>query len=340
MKYLKCFMFVLLSFPLLLFAQNKSSGKLSGLMFGDYYYEVSNHINAFKDRNGFWIRRIYFKYTKTINENFSACLLFEMNTPDGLNSKINKPVPFVKAAFLNWRFSNQQMRLGISLTPAYSQILKLWGYRCVEKTPLDLHKFVHIVGLGVALQGNLDKAGKMSYHVMVANGSGNKSDQNSGKKVMLSLTLKPVKGFLFDVYGDWDNNSGRSDWYTFRGLLGYQNKNLRIGAFFTHQIRQLPNKNDLKLNMGSVFAVANLSPKIKILARVDRCFDADPLGNTIDYVPFDPTTKSTLLIGGCDYTWTPDVHIIPNLEMVMYDKVNGSQPDSDIIPRVTFFYKF
>ncbi len=341
MKGVKILLAFLLLIPFSLFAQNQNKGKLSGLMFGDYYYEVSNHIKNFQDRNGFWIRRIYFKYTKDLGQNFSACLLFEMNTPDGLNSNINKPVPFVKAAFLNWKFKNsQQMRLGISLTPAYGNILKLWGYRCVEKTPLDLHKFAHIVDLGVALQGSLDNAGKLSYHLMLANGSGNKSDGNSGKKIMLSLGWKPVKGLIFDIYGDWDNNPGQTDWYTLRGIIGYQTSGLRMAALFTHQVRQNPTGNDTKLNMGSVFAVNKFSPKLALFARADRCFDPDPLGNTIDYIPFDPTAKSTLFIAGLDYTLGPDVHIMPNLETVIYDKVNGTRPDSDIIPRVTFFYRF
>lgn len=340
MKYLKHCIGCLLLIPLFLFAQETSSGQLSGLLFGDYYYEVSNHNNQLNDRNGFWIRRIYFKYTKNITDRLSSCLLFEMNTPDGFNKPVKKPFPFVKAAFLAWKQNQNQVLLGISLTPTYSSVLKAWGYRCVEKTPLDLHNFVHIVELGLAVKGTLGSAGKINYHLMLANGTGNKAENNEGKKVMLSVGFKPIKGFLIDVYGDWDNNPGKTDWYTFRGFASYQTAKLRLGLFYTHQVRQIGGGKDLKLNLGSAFAVAKLSLKSTVLFRIDRSFDPDPLGNTISYLPFDPKAKSTLFIAGWDYTIAPNVHLIPNLETIIYDKVNGVTPDKDILPRITFFYRF
>ncbi len=340
MKYLKYCLIVILAFPLFLFAQKSNSGKLSGYMFGDYYYEVSNHNNNFNDRNGFWIRRIYFKYSKKISENFSSCLLFEMNTPDGLTKTVNKPFPFVKAAYVAWKHGRNQALLGISATPTLGAVVKTWGYRCVEKTPLDLHKFAHSVDFGLALKGTLDNAGKISYHLMLANGSGNKSDPNDGKKVMLSVGFKPSKALLIDVYGDWDNNPGSTDWYTFRGFVGYNTAKLRLGLLYTHQVRQMVGAADLKLNMGSAFAVAKISQKSSVFVRVDRSFDPDPLGNTICYLPFDPTAKSTLFIGGLDCALAPAVHLMPNIETILYDKVNGVTPDKDILPRLTFFYKF
>ncbi|APF19294.1 hypothetical protein Calab_3602 [Caldithrix abyssi DSM 13497] len=332
--------FILLLISTLLFAQNNKSGKISGLMFGDYYYEVSNNNSNLKDRNGFWIRRIYLKYQKDITENFSSCVLFEMNTPDGLNQVSNKLTPFVKAAYLSWNRGNHQALLGISLTPAYGAVLKMWGYRSIEKTPLDLHKFVHTVDFGLAIKGNLDKRGKFTYHLMIANGSGNVGDMNKGKKVMLSLGIKPVKNLLIDLYGDWDNNPGKTDWYTFRGFMAYKTEQFRVGLLYTHQVRELIGAKDLKLDMGSVFAVAKVMKKTNAIMRIDRCFDPDPAGNTIAYIPFDPTARSTLIISGIDYAFDSDVHLMPNLETVLYDKTNGVTPDEDIIPRLTFLCKF
>jgi hypothetical protein len=68
-------------------------------------------------------------------------------------------------------------------------------------------------------------------------------------------------------------------------------------------------------------------------------FQPNPNGHKIDYLPFDPTAKSTLIILGVDFHPIKKVKIIPNIEIVLYDTNDeGVKPGSDVIPRLSFFY--
>ncbi|MFQ5627394.1 MAG: hypothetical protein ACE5I1_01435, partial [bacterium] len=58
--------------------------KFSGYMFGDYYWFAGNHEPEIQDRNGFWLRRVYFTYDKILDESFSTRLRLEMANPDGI----------------------------------------------------------------------------------------------------------------------------------------------------------------------------------------------------------------------------------------------------------------
>ena len=81
--------------------------------------------------------------------------------------------------------------------------------------------------------------------------------------------------------------------------------------------------------------------------RFDRYFDPNPDGAEISYLPFDPTAASNLFIAGLDFSPSKDVHIIPNVEIVVYDEPDsgiryaaGIKPGSDVMPRITLYYRF
>ena len=81
---------------------------------------------------------------------------------------------------------------------------------------------------------------------------------------------------------------------------------------------------------------------MSVIARVDRMFDPNPDGGRILFIPFDDTAKSTFLLGGVDFAHPEaSVHLIPNVEVVMYDENDaGTTPDTDVIGRVTFLWEF
>jgi hypothetical protein len=43
---------------------------------------------------------------------------------------------------------------------------------------------------------------------------------------------------------------------------------------------------------------------------------------------------------GIDIMPHKQVHFMPNVELVFYGDTNGTRPDSDVIPRFTFFIMF
>ncbi len=335
MKFVSIFALVALSFVGNLSA---SEGKISGYMFGDYYYVASNHEKDIEDQNGFWFRRIYLTYDQGLEENFSTRLRLEMNSAGDFTSR-DKLEPVVKDAYLKWKYSGHSLIFGIQSVPTWGLIEKMWGYRSVEKTPLDLQKFASSRDFGLAVKGSLDSQKRVNYHFMFGNGSGNGSENNDGKKVMFSLSTKLAGNFIVEGYADFEERPGTANRTTVQGFAGYQSKNLRVGAQYAHQSRQVaPGVDDLKLQIGSVFATAKISEKVWGFARVDHLMDPNPDGANISYLPFDASAKANLFLAGLDFRPIQNVRIMPNIEAVFYDKAGGARPDTDLIPRVTFYY--
>jgi hypothetical protein len=126
--------------------KKESGGIFHGYAFGDYYYFIEDHRSDLVDQRGFWFRRIYLTYDYKINKQFSSRLRLEMSNEFDFSSAVAMTA-FVKDAWLKYKFSNQQIILGISPTPTFQIIEKIWRYRSVEKTPeiLDLQEKVSLM---------------------------------------------------------------------------------------------------------------------------------------------------------------------------------------------------
>ncbi|NIR48636.1 hypothetical protein GWO43_09370 [candidate division KSB1 bacterium] len=316
------------------------SNKISGYVFGDYYYIAACHDNSIEKNNGFWFRRIYFTYDHDLNESFSARFRIEMNSPGNFTSN-EKLQPFVKDAYLRWNHSRHNIIVGLSVTPTWQLVEKIWGLRFVEKTPLDLQKFGSSRDLGLALKGSFDSQKRVNYHFMLANGGGTSSETNPGKKVLFSLSAKPTPNFIVEGYADFEERPGRRNRYTLQGFAAYQQDDLRFGVQFAHQTRQIfEDREKLNLQIASVFAATRFSPHIWAFARYDRNFDPNPDAGKIAYVPFIATAKTNFVLLGLDLSLSKAVHLSPNVELIVYDKVSGERHDADVIPRITFYYVY
>ncbi len=314
--------------------------KISGLAFGDYYWLGSHHDEDLEGRNGFWFRRIYLTFDFGLSEEIDFRLRFEAASPGDFESS-STISPFVKDAWVRWRGDLHSAIIGLSSTPTWDVPEGIWGYRNVEKTPLDLQKMGGSRDLGVALKGQFDEGGKVRYHAMIGNGSGTKGETNAGKKGMLALSAHPGEGFLFQVYGDFESRPGETDRTTIQGFAAWEGDDGRVGVQYAHQEREVEDGDDIDLDIFSIFGVARLSDRVSFLARYDRMFDPNPDAGTISYIPMDPTAKSNLLLAGFDFEVVDRFHLIPNIEVVFYDGVGGAEaPSTDVIPRVTFSTTF
>ena len=332
-------------------AEDESGGKISGYMFGDFYYNIDHHNHEIKDQDGFWFRRIYFTYDYRINKSFSTRLRLEMNN-EGDYASSKAMIPFVKDAYLEYKFNLQKAYFGITPPPTFNLIEKFWGYRSVEKTALDQQRMASSRDFGLALKGQFDRAGKFEYHTMIGNGSGNKQEIDKGKSFMTSISYWPTKEIVFQVYGDYADRSGEADTYIGQVFLGYKSKILHGGIQFSHQQFYLKDETsegvdcsqpwfNCQLNILSVFLAGNITEKIKLLGRMDRMFEPNPFGDEVDYTPFDTQSSFFLFIGGVDVQVVKNVSIIPNIQYVKYDaNYEGITPSNDIYGRLTFYWKF
>ncbi|MFQ5720461.1 MAG: hypothetical protein ACE5IK_13015 [Acidobacteriota bacterium] len=313
---------------------------ISGLVFGDAYGVLSHHDGAVDGENGFWFRRVYLTFDTKLEDDFDLRLRFEGNSP-GDFTRDGKIDPFVKDLYLKWKRENLDLYLGLSPTPTFSALETFWGYRSVEKTPLDLQRLGSSRDTGVAVKGRFGTGDRFGYHLMVGNGSGTRGETDDGKKVMAALSFRPAESWSIEAYADTENRPGHANRTTYQASIGQRHDRYRWGALYARQNRETGPGEDLGLDLVSVFGVVKLKDRLTLLGRIDRMFDPNPEGDKIPYIPFDPSARSTFVLVGLDFAVRPSVSFIPNIETVFYDTPGSSpDPDTDVIARFTFFAHF
>lgn len=319
-------------------------GKIKGTVYSDFYWMARNHDENIEGQNGFWFRRIYFTYEHQFSSSFSSRFRLEAANPGDFQSSTTM-VPDVKDAYLKWKNDNHQIFAGISSTPTFSLTEDVWGYRSVEKAPQDLYNFGSSRDLGLSFKGQIDGGGKWNYHFFVGNGNGNKSEFNKGKKLMFSLAYNLTDHLVVQGYVDWNDSAGSPNGqnsYTFQGFAGYQSKKFNLGALYSYQNREPEiGVGDIELDLISLFTNISFNDMVSGYLRADHLFDGYPGGVNNSYVPFAPGVESTFLIGGADILLEENIHLLPNIEAVIYGQGTlGNSPQTDVIPRLTLFYEF
>lgn len=210
------------------FAANNvtAQGKFSGLVFGDYFYNVARDTAAVrlthpgiitpgtKDFQGFQIRRIYFTYDYDISEKFTSRFRVEGNTiaAQGGSSSVASRLSgsslsqlFIKDAWLKWKnvFQGSDLIFGIQPTAAYDISETIWGYRSLEKTIMDLRGIIPSRDMGLSLRGKFDDKGMFAYWLMLAGNSGQDDINNKYKRISLNLQIKPVDKVIVTLFGDF-----------------------------------------------------------------------------------------------------------------------------------------
>ena len=314
--------------------------RISGLAFGDAYWMATNHDQTFQGENGFWLRRAYLTLDHDFRDDIALRLRFEVNSPGDFSTP-GKLEPFVKDLYARFTASRQQFYLGISSAPIWGVVEKVWGYRSVEKTPLDLFKFGSSRDFGVAAKGRFDPKGIVRYHLQLGNGAGTKAETNQGKKAALALGFYPVDGVVLEIYGDYEDRDGQTDRATVQGFAAFQTERGRLGVQFARQYRELQDAGSVNLDIASVFGVLRLHERVALLARYDRTFDPLADAGDVAYLPMDGRSKCNLAIFGVDLMVAPRVHLIPNVETVFYDALEGGErPGADVMVRTTLYVTF
>jgi hypothetical protein len=339
MKHKNILLLVMIFLMLIPAALLKGEGKISGLMFGDYYYAIAHHDAAIENSNGFWFRRIYFTYDNTLTEKIAMRFRLEMNSPGDFKTS-STLIPFVKDAYLSTKIGKHTLMLGLIGTPLYDNLDEYWGYRPMEKTPIDLFKFGNSREFGLGLKGALDANSKLTYTVVFGNGAGLKSETDRGKAVYGRLNFQPIPALFFELYADHTNLGNDSSVNIFQAFAGLKGGWGRSGLNFgVRNSRQAGVNSDMKFV--SLFGVFKISPKLDVIGRYDRLLDPNPNAAKIDYIPMANNVKANVLLAGIGWSLNDNVKIIPNIKYVFYDKPeNGTKPTSDFYTYLTLYFKF
>ena len=333
-------------------------------MFGDYFYNISRDtaissiphkaLNGNKDLNGFLIRKIYFTYDSDISDKFSV--RFRLNAEPETQLPNGKMGVDVKDAFLKWKniFPGSDFFFGLQPTPAFYTTVNFWGYRLLEKAPLDLRSIVPSRDIAVSLKGRLDSKGIFNYWFLIGNGKNNSPDIDKYKRIYAHVHLIPSKSWNIILYGDikfqpeirYQNNNENENHlnnniyttdlfvgYTYKGIFrigveGYiqQTKN---GCFLIgDEGSRNKNKNTISF---SVFNVYNIDTVFSLIGRYDY-FD--------NSTSFKGDSRNYFILG-ISYKPDPNVSITPNILIETYERLPYVRAyQQSVTARITFFYNY
>ncbi len=324
-----------------------SKGKISGLMFSDYYYNAERDTftslknvayGGTKGQNGFQFRRIYFTYDYNISKKFTTRFRLEgAQNETFTNGKVGV---FVKDAYLEWKniLKGSNLIIGIQPTIAYTTTEQIWGRRYIERTIMDLRGIVDSRDFGISLNGSFDEQSKVTYGVMLGNNSGTTVENDKYKRVYAHLGFNPVKEMYITLFSDYRAHPESEfagmklnyDEYTQAVMIGYKNEktfSAGIESFYNYT------QNYYRSFGISIFASASFNELVSGFVRYDF-FDNDITEG------HDRDTRN-LFLAGLDFYPDKNVSISPNVAIETYAALyDGTTIKPSITPRITLFYKF
>ncbi|MEK7315019.1 MAG: hypothetical protein AAB011_02470 [Candidatus Eisenbacteria bacterium] len=335
-------------------------GRISGYVFGDYYYNVSGdpghsynssgadtakvnldgspYANGRprvigRDLNGVQIRRVYFQHDADLSIKYSTRVRLEADnkslTSDG------KVGLAVRNAYLQVKniLPRTTFQFGILSTPIWESVDEIYGYRALEKSVADFRGLGGSSDVGMMLKGFADDGHRVGFNAMLGNGIGNKPEDNRYKKVYLSMPLKVTDDLRIEPFADYEWGAKGADKATFKVFTWYELRRIALGAEVVDRVnhsRTSANKEPFGL---SFFGRYKAHDKATLFGRYDRYQPDTRAANRID---------SDLYIAGVDWEPYKDVHVMPNIEAAGY-RARGTTtapPHHDLQARITFYFKF
>lgn len=314
--------------------------EIGGIVFGDAYWAAAHHDAGIEGANGFWIRRLYLTFDYRLDDRFDFRVRFQGESPGDFTSD-EKIEPSVKDLWIRWHEGDHSAYLGIATTPTWSLVESVWGYRPVERTPLDLYGLGSSREFGIGLTGRLGGSDRVGYHVMLGNGAGRGAETNRGKKLLGALSYHAPSGLVVQAYGDFEERPD-GDRSTYHGFAAWEGGGGRVGFLAGGQHRNRAGLPDLDLQLLSGFGVVDVSDRVSLLLRYDRTLDPVPGADGIDWLVLSPAADVNLLLGGADVELADRVHLVPNFEAVFYSDAPPGRagPEADLLLRTTFSATF
>ena len=307
-----------------------TQGIFSGVTYFDYTYDLSE--NAIND-DGFGLKRVYFTYVETLSENISYKFQTDI---DYKSSPINV---YLKNAKLDWKSPIGKLTFGMQGMNIFNVTEKTWGFRFLEKSPMDKHKFSSSADMGAGYSGSFNN---LNYSFMYTNGTGYKENENDKhKKISAQFVYGQKKlsknnginigtSFSIEPYDD-DGDTKSKTLMAFYG--GYAGNVLRIGAEFD---TYTDDGSDITQQIIAGYANYKLSDKINILGRVDMF---DPWTKSIDDSDTadinEEKDNQTNIIAGFNYIPTQGLTITPNVRISIPE-----EGDTTTLLMLNFEFKF
>ena len=156
-------LFVFLALSIIL-----SQGKISGIGFYNYSHNLS-------DEHSFSFDRIYLTYKNNISDDISFKFQTDVGRVNLVEEEDNGSIVFgnksnlftyIKKAQLDWKLSFGKIILGMQGMNIFNVTEKNWGFRFIEKSPMDKHNFSSSADMGV---GFSSKFKSLNYSILSLN---------------------------------------------------------------------------------------------------------------------------------------------------------------------------
>ena len=148
----------------------------------------------------------------------------------------------------------------------------------------------------------------------LTNGEGRKfKNMDNNYKYGAGLTLKPVKGFMFRLYGDIYNtpeymksvSGNQKDQYSIAAFAGYSHSRVFFGAEYNRAFNYKFSP-ETDVNGYSVYTTIKINSKIHLYGRFDLLDATEENQNTVK--------EGHTIIGGFEYAPIKQVRISPNYQ--------------------------
>ncbi|MCK5075967.1 MAG: hypothetical protein KAR38_06305, partial [Calditrichia bacterium] len=254
-------------------------GKVSGVVFFNYSYMDADISNSFE------IERAYFTYDKKVSDDISIKFQTDVGRlkEDSVNTNL---FAYLKNAKIDWKTAYGKLTFGLQGMNVFNIQEKTWGYRFIEKSPMDKYKFSSSADMGVGYANKLN--GKTNMSILVTNGSGYKKPENdsykkvSGQIVYGEKRLDKNEGFNVGGIITWEpyeTDTEAKENTIVAGIFGgFSGKVFRLGAEFN--ILNDSNIDD-KERIIAAYGNYTVSEKVTIFGRVDNYEDGTDTENYI-----------------------------------------------------------
>ena len=333
-------------------------GRISGYMFGDFYYNLDGspahiydangndlgkqnidnaNVPITDDLNGMQLRRVYFQLDNDLSVRYSTRFRLEV---DGKSlTSDNKLAANVKAAYLQAKslLPRADGFFGVLTTPIWENSEEFWGYRALEKTIADFRGLGSSADLALEMKGFVDDKHRLGYAAMIGNGAGQSPETNRFKKYYMAVPIR-IGDLRLEPFGDYEslrrNVSGNFDRSTLKLFAGYEFKKMAVGFEAVDRVNRQGAAKSQNPRGFSIYARGTLRTTLAGVVRYDHWVTDQNSGNRVD---------SDLYIAGLDWQPYRDVHIMPNVEAKQY--ISHGNPavfpsHNEVQARITFYYRF
>lgn len=311
-------------------------GKISGTGFFYYTSDLTDGVSG-SDKSSFGFDRVYFTYKNSVSDNIS----FKFQTDVGRFDFVDEDddgnaivsgkshlFAYIKKAQLDWKTPISKITLGMQGMNVFNVTEKTWGFRFIEKSPMDKHKFSSSADMGIGVSG---KFSNVSYSLLSTNGAGYKKEESDAfKKTSIQLVYgekKLVKkdGFnigtslTFEPYHDGEDYM--KSVMAFFG--GYAGSGFRVGAEFD---TKTDSKTELSEQIIAFYGSYKFTDVFEGLVYIDM-YDEDTATDE---------DGETYIIAGLNYYPTKGLTITPNVRLKSFE--DGS--DGETVFKMNFQFKF